>query len=332
MTSLNLAKIMSGNETFTVAKDCQKPREIEHASFREVCEKITSPPTKYVGLIDRIRMIARKGAKEGVDESRIKKAIKPLKLQLPVFITYKANYLGESPLAPNPFLQIDVDFEIIEGNDSHAYHCKDVMSDMVCFALVALSPSGFGVKAFIKATGDDDIIRQRLKTALHGRGVKGNFKLDNLSRKTDCFLPFDKDAYYDLSVRTFHYPEKQKATPPVSKNPNRHRPMADSSGVMAYALRKAFNIARYNQGGNILTHEGKRHYSSLCYQYGINSGDAWCYLCDKVTPDIPEKEFLRRWGAMELNDKMKAKRAILVSEIEKEYLQMLERQRNYVPR
>lgn len=320
---------MNGKEVFTIARDVERPHIVEHVDFNGLLHEVGNPRADYWQTIERIRMIARRLAEEGVAPERIKANIKPLKLTLPVFVTYEAGRLGGEALSASNLLQIDVDFPIVKGNHMNAQYCKDTMIAMGCFSLVTLSPSGFGVKAFIRAGGDIGLIRSRLASYLEKANVKGDFKIDPLGRRSHCFMPFDPALYFSYSDRVYQYGEAPKqSTPPVSKNP---APISNNLGVSEYACRKAFNIARYNQGGNILTHEGKREYSYLCYVYGLECGEAWDYFTTKVAPDINEAEFSRRWQALSSNITAKHRKGSLANDIAREYEDMLKRQAEYKP-
>lgn len=303
---------MNGKE-FRYIEHCANPDAFIELGLPQLQSKILNPTISQRSVIDRIRMITREGAKKRVLPEQIKKAIKPLKLKLPVFTVTL------------PYLQIDVDFKIENENHVNAQHCKDVMIDINSFAIVALSPSGFGVKAFMKVTGDESLVRSRLATELKRRGVEGEFKIDNLSRNTDCFMPYDTNAYFNDNARIYRFPEapKRVESPPVSKTTSAIK----ESDIAEYALRKAFNIARYRASGDIHSHEGKRLYAYLCYQYGISEVEAWQYFAGNAgSLDITSKEFSRRWRAMEKNANAGHKRAILANDIRNEYAELKERQ------
>jgi len=288
----------------------------ELSTFADIVKEASNPSLPTQITLDKIR----RGIAECVNTGKQtnKAEIKALKRKLMIF------------RPPTMYLQIDVDFDKEAGNSQQAIDCKTLLSEMTgkggqgVFCLVGISASGYGVKAFIRATGDGKQFRDKLSVRLEKEGFTG-FKIDNLSRSHDCYMPYDKELHvcedspvWKLKEQSFEqyweetHGKEEKRRPAgasaiidkvfTSSKAFAGMPKIDEDEYIRYALNRAFNFTFSKGALSFDSHEGKRKYSYLCYTYGLHPEDVFTYFVQRAgSIDIPFVEFLRRWGAMNRN-------------------------------
>ncbi len=156
----------------------------------------------------KVRQIVKKGFEVGTGAKAIKKQIKPLKNSLPfvLFSGFCPVHHNDNDLIYNGCLQIDIDFKF-QGGDLKAIELKEIVKDLPFIVLAAVSPSGHGLKCLI-STNNNDI-------RLHGDASKATINhlsnilnidkiyFDNLGASQPCFIPFDKEVYFNPNYAKF---------------------------------------------------------------------------------------------------------------------------------
>lgn len=157
----------------------------------------------------KVREIVKNGFQFGTDAKEIKKQIKPFKNALPfvLFGGFCPIHHNNDTLNYNGCLQIDIDFKFT-GGDLKAIELKEVVKQLPYIILAAISPSGYGLKCLV-ATDNPDI-------TLHEKTSKGiilelsktlNIDIqyfDYLGASQPCFLPYDKDVYFNENYTIYN--------------------------------------------------------------------------------------------------------------------------------
>lgn len=200
---MNISFSYGGNNKVYTSPSQSTPNET--ISTEQLIAKIkTAPP---VALL-KVREITKQGFNADISAKYIKNEIKPFKNSLDWCLlsgTCPKHHNNET-LKYNGVIQIDIDFKFAHG-DTKAHETKERLKqyDFVMFA--AISPSGFGVKAAIRT---DNFNKEHHKKVCDAVMLKLSKELDidlkyfdSLGASQPCFIPYDKNVYYNSNFVTF---------------------------------------------------------------------------------------------------------------------------------
>ncbi len=171
----------------------------------------SNPPEQFFKLRETAKIYFEQ---RSYDEG-LKSVIRAYKEQLPYFLAsgFCPVHHNDHSLEYNGCLQIDIDFKHSEGN-TKALTLKDRIKAMALpfIAMCAISPSGYGVKMLVATTNTD---KQKHGEALRDLiAILSNIldipqdNFDSLGASQPCYVPFDKDAFFNHDVKAYEWTPK----------------------------------------------------------------------------------------------------------------------------
>lgn len=191
------------NKVYTKPKEATKNIEI---TLNDLIDLIKSDaPSNAL----KVREIVQNGFNNNIDAKEIKKQIKPYKNDLPFLLLggYCSIHHNDKDLIYNGCIQIDIDFKFKNGNDK-AKQLKQIVKDLDFVVFAAISPSGYGLKVLV-STDNYEIdkhkeVSKALIFDLSNRLNIDSIYFDNLGASQPCFIPFDKDVYFNPNYTKYN--------------------------------------------------------------------------------------------------------------------------------
>lgn len=156
-----------------------------------------------------VRKICKNGFENNLPSKEVKQQIRPYKNNLPFVLLsgFCPKHHNNQDLQYNGCFQIDIDFKF-SGGDLKASVLKTKVQTLPFVIFAAISPSGYGLKLLIATDNDNkqehskisSFIIQDLSEQLE---VDEKY-FDNLGASQPCFIPFDKEVYYNSGFSQYN--------------------------------------------------------------------------------------------------------------------------------
>lgn len=195
------------NKVTDSPKKCEPNTKINLDSLVRIIK--SEPPCDFT----KVRELTANSVQDGLQWTEIKTATKPFKEALPWFIFsgWCQTHHNNKNLSYNGCIQVDIDFKHTGGNQ-RAEIVKTQIKNLPFTTLAAISPSGFGVKALVKTTNENieyhkEAATQVIKAISKALDIEVNY-FDSLGASQPCFVPYDKEAYYNPGATIFEVHEQ----------------------------------------------------------------------------------------------------------------------------
>lgn len=157
----------------------------------------------------KVREIVKNGFENNLTPKEIKQQIKRYKNDLPfvLFSGFCQKHHNDKNLIYNGCIQVDTDFRFT-GGYLKALMLKEKVQDVPFVVLAAISPSGYGLKMLVSTDNYDINLHSDVSKALifdlsKRLGIDSIY-FDNLGASQPCFIPFDKDVYFNQNFTQYN--------------------------------------------------------------------------------------------------------------------------------
>jgi hypothetical protein len=233
-----------------------------------------------------------------------KRALKPLKLGLPIF------------RLPSGYYQLDLDLPFAPESVPIARAMKaEILRKGERVPYCAISPTMTGIKVYLKYHNDTEFVSaaKRLAVIFRKKWPASGFDIDLKARNGDCLFTGDKDAHINPNAPFLDapaIPHRKPETPAPKPTWELPALMQGREFVDKAIARASRNAAR---DGALNSHAGRTSYALFCYLYGLTCEQA--YTLAPAPLDVEFRAFQTRWACMYRNAKTAGKEGSLAHEI-----------------